>query len=311
MNDQYLTIPSIINLGIIRGVCPCNCVHCPVGITKKSLRKSVFGHSEMDTDVFHLFCKEVKNYNTTVRLHGVGEPTLHSKFIDILDTINVLNLKKKFWLFTCGIFSQRLLLKLIESIGIIEVSINSIDSVDYLQTKGINKFDEVVYNISLMQELIKRKNLDSRIVLTRVQSDSTLDKEFIKYWSERKFECFVRSYHSYSGLLECNNVYTREILPVLPKCLVPWKRFNLDGTIAEHKLVAVSCFNFLFENPIDFNTKSIVGEFPENSLIELWNSLHFNELRKMLDNNYPTHTSCDRCSERLTENGPRAENLVD
>ncbi len=308
--SERLSLPVIISLGIIRGACPCACVHCPVGITPWALRQRIFAHGEMNLDVFRALCEQIRGQSVTVRLHGVGEPSLHSQFRNLLSTARGMGLHEQFWLFTCGLLPDAFLSDVVESLGIIEVSLNSTNAKDYLQTKGIDAFDMVVRNIETMQRRVAAHRLPTRIVLTRVQSDPLSDRDFVNCWRSRGFECFVRSSHSYSGLLP-----TEPVIPTArptdgPKCLVPWRRLNLDGTLVPGHLVAVACFNVLFQNPAKIKGKTVLGLFPEETLLDLWNNVAYQRIRTELATNLPTGTACDRCVECLTEEGPRAEHLV-
>ncbi|MEI7614738.1 MAG: radical SAM/SPASM domain-containing protein [Betaproteobacteria bacterium] len=310
MQNNLLSFPSIINLGIIRGICHCNCVHCPIGLTHQDIRKRMFGNLEINVNTFRRFCEEIVRHETTVRLHGVGEPTLHSQFPKLLEILHQLNLKTKFWLFTDGLFPTHLIPQLIRAVGIIEFSINSTNKQDYLATKGIDAFERVNNNIYQMRDFVKSIDASTRIVLTRVKSKFEIDNEFIEFWTAEGFECFIRSYHTYSGILESRGINTPESLRNLPKCLVPWKRSNFDGTLLQDKLVAVTCFNILFQHPSLIPENYKMGIFPDSSLIDIWNSLVFTEFRNKLEQNKITDTVCDTCSECMTNSGPRAENLL-
>jgi hypothetical protein len=309
MPSHSLDFPQIVNLGIYRGACQCNCVHCPVGLTDKIERKKMYGASEMDIKVFRLFCDEVKNYKTSIRIHGVGEPTLHSKFTDILEIIRHFRLQYMFWIFTNGLFARHLIPELVQSLNIIEVSINSCNSEDYIKSKGTDGFQTVVENVNIMRNWIIKHGLSTRIILTRVQSSKSEDEKFMAFWSERGFECFVRSFHTYSGLLRQQTTHN-QVSQDVPKCLVPWRRFNLDGTISNNILLSVNCFNVLFQEPSKIGSNCIMGQFPTISLMEIWNGSALKKLRHKLKTGLSTKTECDCCVECLTDSGPRAENLI-
>ena len=262
--------------------------------------------------MFQLFCEVITRHDTTVRLHGVGEPTLHTRFGELLRVIHQTDLASKFWLFTCGMFKPTLIPQLVESLGIIEVSINSHNEADFLKTKGIPAFPKVVDNVHKMREEIKKRGLRTRILLTRVQSDEQMDRDFVRHWREQGFECFVRSYHSYSGILSPPPPSDDPVIldNKTPKCLVPWRRLNLDGTLSDGQLVAVNCFNVLFQHPSQILADCVLGRFPEQCLSDLWNNKAFGATRKRLEMNLTNNTGCDSCSECLTDQGPRSENLI-
>ena len=301
-------LPRIVNLGIYRGACPCSCVHCPVGTIEPLNRTAVLGSGEVDVDLFGRFCADIRQHHTMVRLHGVGEPVLHSRFEDLLQIIRDRELQDRFWLFTCGFMREDLLRPLVESLGIIEVSINSCTEDDYRATKGLGDFTAVVRNICRLQDEVARNKVGTRILLSRVESGTPADEEFTSYWRERGFESFVRSYHSYSGILTARGSAPQET--VKPKCLVPWRRFNLDGTLVPGQLTAVNCFNSLFRHPTTIDPAALLGSYPDQSLDELWNNAGFHRLRRQLMRGERTGTDCDGCTECLIDIGPRSEQIV-
>ena len=310
MATPYLQLPAVINLGVHRGECPCACHHCPVGQTERPSRHAVFGNAEIAPQLFRLFCEQLHDCTSTVRIHAVGEPTLHTAFVDLLDTIRSNNLVRRFWLFTSGVFPSSLIRPLVHSIGIIEVSLNSIDAGDYYRTKGIDCFDNVVTTLESMRHEIASNHLDTRLVLTRVSSHTERDTQFEEHWRAKGFESFVRSFHDYSGLLASSRPSHTSSTPEGPKCLVPWRRLNLDGTLVPLKIVAVNCFNELFMNPSQIGTACRLGTFPDLTLKDLWNSERFTCFRQAITDHTDTSTRCDACSYCMTGDGPRAENLL-
>ena len=307
-NSTDAEFPALINLGIIRGACPCACVHCPVGREAPEMRRERFGQGAISPGLFRQLCREIAVSAATVRLHGVGEPTLHPQFIELLEIIRELELVKRFWLFTCGLVPSEMIDPLLESLGIIEVSLNAVTSDEYLRTKGGNHFAVVVRNIELLQERALQRDLPVRILLSRVASGSAADDAFVEHWRGRGFESFVRSYHSYSGILEGRDSGAAAVQ--LPKCLVPWRRFNLDGTLRGDRVIAVNCFNVLFQHPSAVPAAAQLGSFPPESLKTLWNNAAFRALRGKLNCNAATGTNCDQCSECLTAEGPRSEGIL-
>lgn len=303
-------LPEIINLGVFRGACPCRCVHCPVGLTTPPERASVFGRGALDVALFDRFCQEIEPLACTVRLHAVGEPTLHPGFRDLLGVVRGRGLVGRMWLFTCGLFAPALIPDLAQSIAIIEVSINSTGHEDYRQTKGVDAFGRVTANLERLQDRRVRLGSGARVVLTRVQGTPDSDAAFVEYWRLRGFECFVRSRHSYSGILGGGQAGPQESRVALPKCLVPWRRLNLDGTLVPGKIVAVDCFNVLFQRPERVPAACRMGTFPDDGFAELWNNVHFEKRRALLMAGAATSSPCDRCVECLTSEGPRAEDLV-
>lgn len=300
--------PPIVNIGIVRGRCQCACVHCPIGVTPRDKRHSQFGLGEIQPGAFRAFCAECSCRASVIRLHGVGEPTLHSQFADLLRTSGQYRLRDRLWLFSNGLFPAELRLPIVENVGIIEFSVNAIDAAEYRTAKGVDRFHEVVESIYATRSLADSRGLATRIVLTRVAADASVDRQFADYWQARGFEAFVRSRHSYSGLLQRTSLSS----PVgrLPACEVPWCRFNVDGTLLPGKLVAIHCFNVLFQQPARILEGGVLGLFPDMTLQQIWQGKALKRLRLTISSAHPTGTACDSCHERLTRIRPRAEDFL-
>ena len=51
-DQKYYDFPNIVNLEVFRGACPCECVHCPVGLVAPNDRGSRFGQATIDLATF-------------------------------------------------------------------------------------------------------------------------------------------------------------------------------------------------------------------------------------------------------------------
>ncbi|MBF0521084.1 MAG: radical SAM protein [Nitrospirae bacterium] len=263
-SEQQYTFPTIVNLCVIRGDCPCRCVHCPVGLTQPSERHKRFGNTDLSLDLFDKIIQEMSAFHhSTLRIHGVGEPLLWGKLHEALQFAS--EHKVRTWLFTCLIHhDNNLLREIAANCDIIEVSINSYDAENYLQTKGIDGFKTVKMNLEFVRDFVVKNNLSTRIIGSRVESEHCdYDDEFLTYWKNTNLldDVFIRSYHDYNSLLKSNR--QRGISDIIP-CLVHWNRFNIDcdGT-------AVLCFNELFKaNHSD--SQVVLGNVTENTIRDIW-----------------------------------------
>ncbi|MFX1257310.1 MAG: radical SAM protein, partial [Promethearchaeota archaeon] len=310
-SKEEFEYPNIINVCVLRGACPCNCIHCPVGITPKQKRFQTFGNFSMNLKTFKKIVDETSEFNhSLLRIHSVGEPLLWNSFKEAINYAKSI----KTWLFTCLVTEKKALLNLIaQNISIIEVSINSIDKIDYLKTKGIDNFDLVCRNIKYISELIKSEKLNTRLIVSRVGSeDEILDSKFVKYWKKSGLvaDAFIRSYHNYNNMIENRkkSQIKREILP----CLVHWARFNIDwnGDV-------VICFNEIFK-AIHPDKSLILGNINEESIQDIWKGDKLNLIRKaLLEKNYELIDSiknipcknCNYCSP-LFGKGLTSENQI-
>ena len=244
MRTELEDFPRIINVNVLKGACPCECKHCPVGQVPKDQRVKKFGYNEMSLQIFKKIVNEAAEHpKSFLRIHGVGEPIYWKHLVEALHYAEKKNVKT--WLFTCLITKDnRLIDAIAKHCTIIEVSINSIDSEDYAKTKGINQFDLAESNLVKLREFIKSNSFNTRLIVSRVQStDQDKDATFVDFWQNSGLvdDAFVRSYHNYNGVIdERDHKSVQDPKP----CLVHWARFNID-----YNGYAVICFNELFKGP--------------------------------------------------------------
>jgi pyruvate-formate lyase-activating enzyme len=267
-----LMFPPIINIAVIRGKCPCKCIHCPLGVTVVDKRKKQFGNKTMNFKLFKKIVTEATLYkNTCIRIHGVGEPILWK---NLNKAVFLLNEKKiTSWLFTSLVTKNKKLLDdIAKNCSIIEVSVNSISKEDYKKTKGVDYFNIVFNNIKYLSNLIKKRNYNTRLIVSRVQTkDSYSDKKFVDFWKKSRFvdDVFVRSYHNYNGLLNVNKK-KRKIIP----CIVHWTRFNIDCNGD-----APICFNELFKGQA-VKKEIVLGNILGQKISEIWKGEKLNKIRE-------------------------------
>lgn len=272
IEKKYYDFPNIINLEVFRGECPCKCNHCPVGRIEPVNRKSHFGNKEISKETLERVISEMKLYpHSTLRIHSVGEPIMWGNLIDAIKYIS--EQKVKSWIFTSLVTNNKKILEaLCDYCNIVEVSVNSTNAIDYINSKGIDAFDIVLKNIEYMSSYIKQHCLKTRLIVSRVQSDSELeDENFVLYWKKTGLvaDAFVRKYHNYNNLLEKKG----KVEKVKQPCLVHWMRFNIayDGTV-------VACFNELFYTTLRKDV--IMGNVHQSTIHEIWHNEKYNQLRK-------------------------------
>jgi hypothetical protein len=268
--------PRIVNINVLKGRCPCKCVHCPVGKTKISDRKEVFGDTEMEIELFKRIALEIAEYkNCAVRIHSVGEPLLWTHLSEAARFLGEKNIQS--WIFISAVTQDRELLKtLCDNLSIIEVSVNTINAIDYKSTKGTDAFPMVLSNIQFMSEYIKSHNLKTKLLLSRVETnDKEADKTFIEHWKNTGLatDVFIRDYHNYNNLLPNLNCSTKE------PCLALWARASIDcdGTM-------VCCFNELFKS---YSPDVVLGKLnAKTSIQKLWQCEKLRRIRE-----------CDACGD--------------
>lgn len=278
---QQYTFPNIVNVCVIRGDCPCRCVHCPVGITPPIERHTRFGKSAISLRLFKKLIQEMSAFHhSTLRIHGVGEPILWKGLSQALRFASEHNVRT--WLFTCLVTEDTSLLEeLVEYCNIIEISINSFDEDDYRKTKRVDAFLLVKRNVEFLKDIVRSKNLSTKIIVSRVESkDKHYDSNFVRYWKSSNLidDAFIRIYHDYNALL--NNKFNRKRHEIIP-CLVHWSRFNIDcdGTV-------VLCFNELFKEKHP-DESLVLGNIENQTISEIWHCDKLSQVREaQLKGNY-------------------------
>ena len=265
--------PNIVNVEVFRGACPCNCVHCPVGITPPADRAERFGRSGIDLGLYDKITKEVAAYDwSTVRMHSVGEPVLWPDLPEAL-AIGRRNGVRS-WLFTCGVTTEGALLdQLCRDLAVLEVSVNSTGREDYLQTKGADLFDLALDNLRRMSRHRKQGQC-ARLIVSRTQTtDAVADRAFVDHWKNSGLvdDAFVRSYHTYNGLM--SGLDEGSAPGKHQPCLVHWARFNISV-----QGQAVVCFNELFRE----STSACLhhGDVRGQSIREIWQGPKLAALRR-------------------------------
>ncbi len=291
-DQKYYDFPNIVNLEVFRGACPCECVHCPVGLVAPNDRGSRFGQATIDLATFRKVIDEMSVWpHSTIRIHSVGEPILWTNLIPALEYLKKSTVRS--WIFSSLVTKNKAILEaLCNCCDIVEVSVNSIDTEDYRETKGIDVFDLVSENIRYMSAFIKSHQLKTRLVVSRVQSDSKeKDDAFISYWRDTGLcaDAFVRKYHNYNNLLDEKGGGSEKKVA----CLVHWMRFSIayDGTV-------VCCFNELFHP--NLRDDVVMGNILSESIYDIWHGEKFLKLRAAelsgyTTGDYPDDFPCRNC----------------
>ena len=270
--NQY-DFPNIINICVLRGECPCNCTHCPVGIVPPSDRREKFGNGILSMELFEKIAAEMSRFpHSTLRIHSVGEPLLWKHLTPAVTLAKKLNITS--WLFTSLITQDKDLLESItKNCNIIEVSVNDIDAGEYEKNKGVRAFDTVFNNLRFIDNLRKKNRLSVRIIVSRVESESrTGDTGFVDFWKKSGLvdDAFIRSYHNYNWELPNKfNAQVREIT----RCIVHWQRFNIDSDGS-----AVLCFNELFKGQL-VDKSLILGDIALDSIARIWHCDRLEQVR--------------------------------
>ena len=285
----YIAGKNKINLGyppylLIEPVSTCN-LRCPFCFqTDKSFTKKPF-MGVIDFDFFKKIVDQANNLETgAITIASRGEPTMHKKFIEMLEYINqkenIFEIKTN----TNGTYLTEKMCHAIFKNNVTQVVVSSDHYIkeDYERLRLGSNFEKVVKNVDMLFNIRKEFYPDSftEIRISGIDNERNLDREkFKNFWIKR---C---DHVTASFPLERWNTYENEVLPnIKDPCENLWDRMYVwfDGKV----------------NPCDPDYKSYLsyGNAKEYNLEELWNNKAISKTREQhIKKDRNKINPCDRC----------------
>ena len=278
-----------INLGyppylLIETVSTCN-LRCPFCFqTDKSFTKKPY-MGVIDYKFFKTIVNQADKLNTgAITIGSRGEPTMHKKFIEMVEYINTKKNILEIKLNTNGTYLTEKICHALFKNELTQIVISSDHYIkeDYERLRMGSNFEKVVANVDMLFNIRKKfyPNSTTEIRISGIDNDKNLDrKKFKEFWIKR---C---DHVSASFPMERWNTYENDILPeIKDPCENLWDRMYVwfDGKV----------------NPCDADYKSYLsyGSAKEFSLKELWNNKMIERNRKIhCANNRHELNPCDRC----------------
>ena len=278
-----------INLGyppyiLIEPVSTCN-LRCPFCFqTDKTFTRKPF-MGVIDFDFFKNIVDQADSLETgAVTIASRGEPTMHKKFIDMLEYLdkkeNIFEIKIN----TNGTFLKDDICHALFKYNVTQIVISSDHYIkeDYERLRLGSNFEKVVKNVDQLYEIRNKFYPDSitEIRISGIDNERNLDREkFKNFWIKR-------SDHVTAGYpLERWDTYNNKPHnKINDACENLWDRMYVwfDGKV----------------NPCDADYKSYLsyGSAKEYSLKELWNNKIISKTRNThLNENRNKINPCDRC----------------
>lgn len=289
----YLAGKNKLNLGyppylLIEPVSACN-LRCPFCFqTDKSFTRKPF-MGVMDFDFFKNIVDQADDLKIgAITLASRGEPTMHKKFIEMLEYIN-----KKENIFEIKVNTNASFLTEKICFGILQNNVTQIVissdhylKEDYEKLRLGSNFEKIVQNVDNLFNIRQKYFPDSitEIRVSGIDNDRNLDRiKFKEFWIKR-------SDHVSAGYpLERWDTYKNEVMDDLKEpCEFLWDRMYVwfDGKV----------------NPCDADYKSYLsfGNAKKYSLKNLWNNKAIEKTRNHHKNkNRNKINPCDRCGVKF------------
>ncbi|MBW2981174.1 radical SAM protein [Candidatus Woesearchaeota archaeon] len=262
--------------------CNLKCIFCSHG-NKSLTRKKGF----MDYNLYKKIIDEVSVWRPSLYLHGIGEPLLHRKIIDM---IKYARLKKCAFLHltTNGmLLNDKLSEKLANSgLDFLRFSVDSISRDYHKRVKVNSDLDKVVSNIENFIKIkgenkAKRPQVGVSMVCTKENKNKI--GPFIKKFKNIGVDfIFMNHIHNWAGLLGSNKLRVKRPNYI---CWHPWyfSTVTWDGYL-------LPCCH-------DANARYKIGNISKNKLLDVWDNNKMQFLRKCLKNGksekIPLCRNCD------------------
>jgi len=156
--------PLLVDLETVSR-CNLKCPMCPT-ITQEFLDKRVtpFKRGQMNLDLAKKIIDEVAGKIYSLRLSWIGEPTLHSKLIEIAKYAKKKNIKEISFLTNGYKLNMDYFKKLVDAgVDLITVSIDGMDEV-YNKIRYPLKFDETLQKLTDIANFKKKNNLEKPLI---------------------------------------------------------------------------------------------------------------------------------------------------
>lgn len=265
--------------------CNLNCIMCPRRKMTREIGMISFG-------LFKNIIDQIKDYDTHVLLHGFGEPLFHPQLDKMINycaknglttelSTNAAILNKEN---ASKILNGELDKIIISSDGITKETYEKVRSgANFEQTK-----DNIVNFLKLKREMSFKKPYT---VLQIIQMNET-EKEiadFKKQWEPYADEILIKRFTTWGeqveGIKELSKIEHRFRSVSEPRYPCLWLWTNV--VVQWNGDVVPCCF--------DYDSKCILGNLKEKTLVEVWNSDKMLNLRKQqLQSNYE-NPLCKQC----------------
>ncbi len=257
--------PPIVMLDITN-VCNGKCLHCP---QKDVAREGGYEPAYLEVHLFEKLMKEVSNYKPkVVRITADGEPMLHPEIFTLLECAKRYRVEPVNLTTNGSLLSEEALEEILRiGVDVVDVSLDAFSVETYAKIRAGLDFHKVVENVHRLLERRDPGRTKVMVSIIRMDANEAELDDFVRYWQERVDKVLVRSLHSNRNFYDHSS--SPEPSPQRYPCPHLWKRLILDyrGRIK-------FC-------PVDWQGDSVVGDFRETSLQDVWKSPRMEHYRAL------------------------------
>ncbi len=288
--------PSQVMVDITE-VCNLGCIHC----THPSFKLSkVYQKSMLDPELNKKMVNEVfkhgLNLTKYIRYTSNGEPLVHPKSYEMI-LFAVKNSGTKVTLTTnVTLLDEKRMKRLLDTgLHMIDISIDAFSNETYKKVRVGGDLNITKKNVLKLFELNSKSNGSTKIIVSFVEQkeNSSEIESFKKFWSMNGADdVLIRKLHTNSGSNLYENIAEKNQNKKRRPCLYPWERIVLT---------AKGMLSFC---PTDWYGKSVMHDYREKNIKEVWSGEFYQDLRNQhLSNNFHNQF-CKKCPDWCNTSWP-------
>lgn len=274
-------------------VCNLACIHCPHPEFKRSPR---YAARYLDAGLHAKLVEEVRRHGAGrtqyIRYTSNGEPLVHPGIYDMLEEAVVRS----------GVFvtlttngttmnDKRIARLLASGLHMVDVSLDALTQETYARVRVGGDLETTRRNVLALLEMKRRTGARTRIIVSFVEQPQNAHEAsaFEAYWRGQAVdEVVMRRLHSAAGAVIriADSMRSAQAREARRPCLYPWERISLTpaGQLA-------FC-------PQDWTHESVLADYRETTIRELWQSDAYRRLREAhLRNQFGAHAFCGQCPD--------------
>jgi len=249
--------------------CNATCWFCPNHLVPKQ---------HMPWELFTSVIDSTRGMGITYRPFGLGEPLVDPRIEQILSYIKQ-DPTAKIEIHTNGApLSQKIEDKIVPYVDLVRFSIDGITSKTFDESRGIS-FDLTYHNAKRF--IVKNRNIDVEVRMINLPGTEDEQWEYLNYWNNVRPGCALITElyeHPWTTQTESTND--------------PCVKCQDEAFVYIDGSVHPCCW--------DFDDREILGNIKEQSLIDIWKSHKFKQLReRLLKGERNKYNLCSRCDAKF------------